>query len=712
MPDSGAIALEGRNCWKRARAERASFVVDAAAYFKAFREAAKQARHSILIIGWDIDSRLRLLREEQGASQDIAADGYPNQLGEFLNRLASENNIEIYILSWDFAMIYVFERELMPLFRLDWRASDRLHFRLDGNHPVGASHHQKIVVMDDAIAFSGGLDLTARRWDTTEHLPDDPRRTDPWGGYYHPFHDVQMAVTGDAAHALGELARERWQRSTGHRIPELPRGGPIWPRDLQVDMTDVKIAISRTEPEWKGLKETREVESLFLDMIYEARDYIYIENQYITSSRIAAVLASRLRVKNGPEVVIVIPRRCSGWLEETTMGLYRTRLLRTLREADRYNRLKVYFPTTPGLEIHSKVMIIDDRMARVGSANLSNRSMGFDTECDLLVEADGERRIEEAIIGFRNNLLGEHLGSKPEEVQESFKEKGSLGKAVDSIRRKTNKLESVDYERLSEDGVIYCDTSVCDPEHPISADQLVANMLPDIEEPPGRSMLSLVALLASLGALAAAWHWTPLGEIITMDTVSGLLTTFSSSHLSPLLILGLFAVGGLLIPITLLIIATALVFDPASGFIWSLLGSLLSAAVTFKIGNYLGRDAIRTIAGKRANLVSRKIVRHGFLAVTFLRLASVAPFTVINLIAGASNVKFRDYILGTLLGMSPGILALNIFGQGLIAAIRHPSPLSLGVLIAVVAFFFSASIWLSRKLVLAPPIGGNIRGAK
>jgi phosphatidylserine/phosphatidylglycerophosphate/cardiolipin synthase-like enzyme/uncharacterized membrane protein YdjX (TVP38/TMEM64 family) len=698
MPDE-IVAIEGRNCWKRAFAERASFVVDAAAYFTAFREAAKQARHSILILGWDIDSRLSLLPGD-GEGPD---DGYPNQLGEFLNRLASEKGIEIYILSWDFAMIYVFERELMPLFRLDWRTSDKLHFRLDGNHPVGASHHQKIIVIDDAIAFSGGLDLTARRWDTNEHIPDDPRRRDPWGLHYHPFHDVQMAVTGEAARSLGDLARSRWRRSAGSPIPDLPQGGLIWPPNLQVDMRDVDIAISRTEPEWKGRKETREVENLFLDMIYDAQAYIYIENQYMTSSRIAAALASRLKEKDGPEVLIVIPRRCSGWLEETTMGLYRTRLLRTLHEADKYNRLRVYFPTTPGLEIHSKVMIVDDRMARVGSANLSNRSMGFDTECDLLVESDGNNRVEEAIIRFRNNLLGEHLGAKPEEVQEGCKKTGSLGEAVEKIQSKTYKLERLDYERdLTEDGVIYCDTTVCDPERPISADRLVANMLPDIEEPPGRGLLSLVALLASLGALAAAWHWTPLGQWIRVDTISVLLENLSSSYFSPLLIMGLFALGGIFIPITLLIIATALVLDPLPGFLVSLLGAVLSASVTFKIGSYLGRDAIRKIAGKRANRVSRKIVRHGFLAVTFLRLAAIAPFTVINLIAGASNVRFRDYILGTVLGMSPGIIAMNVFGQGLIAAIRKPDPVSLGILIAIVLLFFSASIWLSRKLETAP----------
>lgn len=182
------ILVEGQNCMRIAHARRAAFLIDADSYFVSFTQAVERASKSIFIIGWDLDSRISLQRNNKGPS---------NTLIDFLNKtVARRRGLHAYVLIWDFAMIYAFEREPLPVYSVGWRTHGRVHFRLDGNHPLGASHHQKIVVIDDSIAFVGGLDLTKCRWDTPEHLPVDPRRHDPWCGYYSPFHDVQMAVDG------------------------------------------------------------------------------------------------------------------------------------------------------------------------------------------------------------------------------------------------------------------------------------------------------------------------------------------------------------------------------------------------------------------------------------------------------------------------------------------------------------------------------------
>ena len=115
-------------------------------------------------------------------------------------------------------MIYTLEREFFPRYKLKWRTHKNIHFHLDGAHPAGASQHQKIVVVDDAVAFVGGFDLSKWRWDTPEHAIDNELRIDPDGKPYPPFHDVQMLVDGDAAEALGELARERWHIAAGKKI--------------------------------------------------------------------------------------------------------------------------------------------------------------------------------------------------------------------------------------------------------------------------------------------------------------------------------------------------------------------------------------------------------------------------------------------------------------------------------------------------------------
>src|SRR3546814_14781470 len=102
----------------------------------------------------------------------------------------------------------------MPALTLHGTTPPQIELCLDKMLPVGASHHQKVVVADDAVAFCGGLDLTIKRWDTPEHLPQHPLRRDPAGQDYQPFHDVQMMVDGEAAAALGDLARRRWKRVT------------------------------------------------------------------------------------------------------------------------------------------------------------------------------------------------------------------------------------------------------------------------------------------------------------------------------------------------------------------------------------------------------------------------------------------------------------------------------------------------------------------
>ena len=219
-PLTGASAFApGRNCWRVERATKVAFLVDGEEYFGAVRAALAKARRSFFILGWDIDSRMRLVPE--GAN-----DGFPEPLGDFLNALvAARRGLRGYVLSWDFAMLYAMEREWLPIFKLDWSTHRRLSFHLDDQHPVGASHHQKIVVVDDAVAFVSGYDLTKVRWDSCGHKQNDPRRVSHDGKPYEPFHDVGIAVGGDCARALGELARERWRRATGKR-PKPPSAAP------------------------------------------------------------------------------------------------------------------------------------------------------------------------------------------------------------------------------------------------------------------------------------------------------------------------------------------------------------------------------------------------------------------------------------------------------------------------------------------------------
>ena len=695
------IQAEGRNCWRVARARRAAFLIDGAAYFAAFAAAAEQAQESIFIIGWDVDSRVRL-------TQDDVERLLPGELGPFLNALVSQRpRLHIYVLNWDFSVLFALEREPLPLLKLGLRTHRRVHFRLDGNHPIGASHHQKIVVVDDAVAFVGGIDLAIRRWDTSDHCAGDPRRVDPAGQPYPPVHDIQMAVDGQAAAALGELARERWRRATGQRIGAIHEGkSDPWPSFLKPDFEHVAVAISRTQPAYNGNAEVREVEALYLDAIAAARRSIYIEAQYFTSIVLGTALAKRLAEPGGPEVLLILPRDGAGWLEQRTMTVLRARLLRQLRSADHFGRLRVYYPTVPQLgdsyiNVHSKVLVVDDSLVRIGSSNLSNRSMGLDTECDLSIEAANDPRIQRTITRFRHQLLSEHLGAPAEQVAEMVATKQSLIAAVETLRGSERGLEPLDAEVSTWHDRLLPDGKILDPERPIAPESLIEPYIPEDDQRIGghRLMRSAIFLLCLTG-LAVAWRWTPLGNWLDVTTLVEWATPLRNHPLTPLAVIVAYLVGGLLVaPITVLIVATAVAFGPLLGFTYSLLGCLLSATLTYAIGSLIGRDTVRRFAGAQVSRLSHRLARHGVTAILLVRVLPVAPFTLINVVAGASEVRFRDFILATFLGMLPGLLLMTVFGNQLESVIRDPKAESIMILASLVLALVLVMTWLRRLLV-------------
>ncbi len=689
----------GLNCWRIEAADRVAFLLEGERYFAAFREAVLNARHRIFILGWDIDSNLRLIRDGDD-------DGGP--LGPFLNQVVSERpDLEAYLLIWDFAMIYALDREWLPVYRLGWKTHQRLHFRLDDRHPVGGSQHQKIVVIDDRIAFVGGMDLGKWRWDTADHAPGDDRRRDALGNRYMPYHDVQALVSGDAAVALGDLARERWRRATGERLePPGPVGDP-WPASVVPDLRQVRVGIARTEPRYGGRREVREVERLYLDSIAAARRSLYIENQYLTSKVIGDALAARLREPDGPEIVIVVPRKTGGWLEQNTMDVLRRRLVRLLRSADHHGRLRIMWPDIPGLapvhlSVHSKLMIADDALVRLGSANLSNRSMGLDSECDICIEAQGDPEAEAAIRRLRDRLLGEHLGVAPAAIAESVALSGSLVETVDTFSDDGRTLRPLEDEaEVDPDLAELIERShLIDPERPVSPEQLAERVVPQEQRRTARrGIVFVTATLVVFLALAAAWRWTPLGEWLDVESMTAMMERVRNSLYAPVLVLGGYVLGGLLVvPVTFLVAVTVITFGSLWGFLYGIAGSLLSAAVVFGLGHLLGRNAVRQLAGSRLNRLSQGLARRGVLAIVTVRMVPVAPFTVVNLVAGVSHIRFGKFMLGTLLGMAPGILGMALFIDRLIAAIRSPDAINFLLVAGVVLLLIAGGLLLRRWL--------------
>lgn len=706
------LLAPGRNCWRVAKADRVAFLIDAADYYRAFRDAVERAERSVFIVGWDIDSRVRLVRDdERGAS----SPGLPPTLGEFLRAAAARRRtLHIHVLVWDFAMVYALEREWLPHFKLQWRGHRRLHVQMDDQHPVGSCHHQKIVVVDDRVAFVGGLDLTRSRWDTPEHRPDDPRRLDATGARYPPFHDIQMMASGEAARSLGELARERWHRATGKqaKAPATSPSSDPWPGWVRPDATHVEVGIARTQPAFEGAEPVREIEQLYKDAIERAQRSIFIENQFLTSTIIGEALAERLKDPRGPEIVIILRLNGSDWLEQFTMDVLRERLLRYLIKSDGHKRLGLYYAHCQGMDdgcigLHSKVAVFDDDLVRIGSANLTNRSMRLDTECDLAVEAEGDERIRAAIEGFRHRLLGEHLGVKPEQVAETALAEKSLLKAVERLRGGSRSLEPFDLSQPSDFDPWVPGAEVVDPERPMAADLVADHFIhPADREPAGRQLVLSLSVIAALLLLAAAWRWTPLSDWLDPQRVLAALEHVKTYPGAPVIVIGGFVLGGLVVaPVTVLVVATLAVFGPVEGLVYALTGSIVSGVVTFGIGRALGRPGVRKLLGRRMSRLGRHLARRGLLSMVIAHMLPVAPFTLVNMAAGALQFRLRDFVIGTALGMVPGMMALAILVDRVEATIRTPNARTLALLGAVTAALLAGAwgIQLVLRRRLARP---------
>jgi phospholipase D1/2 len=212
-----------------------------------------------------------------------------------------------------------------------------------------------------------------------------------------------------------------------------------------------------------------------------------------------------------------------------------------------------------------------------------------------------------------------------------------------------------------------------------------------------------VGILVLLFAAAAAWKWTPLADQIDIRKITAWVFSIRDNPARLLIVLGAYLGGSLLVvPITVLILATALVFGPLVGCVYSFAGCFLGAAVTYAVGYILGRDFIQQVVRSRWQRVEQKIAQAGIIAVATMRLLPVAPFTVINVISGAFQVPLRDYLIGTLLGMAPGIVVINLFARQVESAVRNPGVGSYTVLIVLAAVSLLGTLWLRRKLGTVP----------
>jgi len=401
-------------------------------YAERVSELLEKAKHHVIITGWQIDSRYPL----------SDPSGNRETLGQKLTRICRQNpDFRAYLLLWSHASFYAFEREKFQ--RRTWsKLHPRIHFVFDALHPLGASHHEKLILIDGSTAFCGGIDLCDRRLDYPEHHWSDIRRSLNRRSEKHgPYHDRAVEVEGDIVEVLYRHAHQRWARASGIPFPQIHFEKSLHPQKKH------QIYFSRTASypknsfhfsrrnKQKNKNRTRrldiikENERLHLTLIRLAQHELVIEGQYYWSKRINRALIRRLYQRAGSSFQVTLILTDLTQLRALTrqMAAHGYYLLSELQTACEKTgaRLQVIHPLIrhpdspfhakpKSVYVHSKLILVDDRYLSIGSTNIAARAFRVDSEVNLTLEALTPPERKE-LRHFRNSLM-EHWGLKKNSI--------------------------------------------------------------------------------------------------------------------------------------------------------------------------------------------------------------------------------------------------------------------------------------------------------
>ncbi|HEY2310835.1 MAG TPA: phospholipase D family protein [Gaiellaceae bacterium] len=340
---------------------RLDVYVDGAEALTEIAAAIEAARSSVWLAGWYFSPDFRL------------TEASAETLRELLARTAER--AEVRLLAWAGAPLPFFQPD-----RKDVRAvadsltsGTRLRVALDSHERPLHCHHEKLIVVDSELAFVGGIDLTSKagdRLDTNEH---PARGSLGW-------HDATSRIRGPAVADVAEHFRLRWEETTGEQLPQPEPVPPAGPVELQVVRTTPE-KIYRRLP--KG--EFTILES-YLRALRAAEHLIYLENQFLWSPEIVAVLAEKLRKPPSERfrLLVLLPAKPNNGNDDTRGQL--GALATADNGASRFLACTLFQQGDHGrpVYVHAKIGIVDDRWLTLGSANLNEHSLFNDTEMNVV----------------------------------------------------------------------------------------------------------------------------------------------------------------------------------------------------------------------------------------------------------------------------------------------------------------------------------------
>jgi phosphatidylserine/phosphatidylglycerophosphate/cardiolipin synthase-like enzyme len=364
-------------------------LIDGAEAFPQIADAIGRARHHVHITGWHVAAEFELARGEP-----------PLVLGQLLAELAEQ--VDVRVLVWAGAPIPLFHPSRSEVREAVRRLSRRTQISCEPDpreHPFHC-HHEKTVIVDDEVAFVGGLDMTGLAGDRFDSSNHPARRRIGW-------HDVGTRIRGPAVTDVADHFALRWSELTGEHLERSPTPAAEGQHTVQVVRTISEVMYDRVP---NG--EFRILQS-YIRAIRAARSYIYIENQFLWAPEISELLADKLRRPPADDfrIVIVLPSKANNGQDDTVGQLS------VLAAADNGDgrMLAATIRSLSGtrddrLYVHAKVAIVDDRWLTVGSANLNAHSLLNDTEMNVVTDDPT------LATSTRVRLWAEHLDIAEDEI--------------------------------------------------------------------------------------------------------------------------------------------------------------------------------------------------------------------------------------------------------------------------------------------------------
>ncbi len=209
--------------------------------------------------------------------------------------------------------------------------------------------------------------------------------------------------------------------------------------------------------------------------------------------------------------------------------------------------------------------------------------------------------------------------------------------------------------------------------------------------------VAFAILGAGILGIGLLWKFTPLAEVVQPARLASQLDRLGHAPWGPAAMLALYVIGGfLMMPLLAFIMATALMFDPLTAIAITMTGSLLNAAAVYFAGAKVIRRQAERSFGEAIARVRSALQSRGIIAIAMLRLLPIAPFSLVNVAAGSIGVRFRDFMLGTALGLAPGVVMISVFGHELKDLVRDPSLSRVLTVVGIAAAWVLLSLAIQR----------------